>query len=102
MSIKQERMAERIRAGIAEGTLRPMDEREISLKASFLIGAHHTLERLAQDDASLGGQVEELVGLEVTSDERGDDERADRDRIDSDDVSAAGEGEVRRARRCVS
>jgi AcrR family transcriptional regulator len=51
-----ERMAARIRAGIAQGTLRPMDEAEILLKAHFLIGARHALEELAHSDASLGDE----------------------------------------------
>ncbi len=53
----KERMAERIRAGIAEGALRPMSEAEIALKASFLIGARHSLEQLVDDDASLSDEA---------------------------------------------
>jgi AcrR family transcriptional regulator len=48
-----ERMAGRIRAGIAEGALRPMNDSEIEMKAHFLVGARHALEDLAQSDASL-------------------------------------------------
>ncbi len=50
------RMAERIREGIAEGALRPMDASEIMLKASFLVGARHSLERLVEDDANLSDE----------------------------------------------
>ncbi|MHA7838522.1 MAG: TetR/AcrR family transcriptional regulator [bacterium] len=48
-----ERMAERIRSGIAEGTLHPLDEPEIKLMAHFLVGARHALEALAQSDERL-------------------------------------------------
>ena len=48
-----ERMAGRIRAGIAEGSLQPMKDAEIMLKAHLLVGARHALEELAQSDASL-------------------------------------------------
>ncbi len=51
-----ERMAGRIRAGIAEGALRPMDEAEITLRASFLTGARHSLEQLVDDDSSLSDE----------------------------------------------
>ena len=51
-----ERMAERIRAGIAEGALRPMGDAEVTRKASFLIGARHALEQLVDDDASLSDE----------------------------------------------
>lgn len=51
-----ERMVGRIRAGIAEGTLHPMKDAEIVLKAHFLVGARHALEELAQSDASLGDE----------------------------------------------
>jgi AcrR family transcriptional regulator len=46
-----ERMAGRIRTGIAEGTLRPMNETEIDLKANFLLGARHALEEVAEEAA---------------------------------------------------
>lgn len=51
-----ERMAGRIRAGIAEGALRPMGDAEIALKAHFLVGARHALEELAQSDESLSDE----------------------------------------------
>ena len=41
-----ERMAGRIRAGIAQGTLRPMDEAEITAQAHFLLGARHFIEQM--------------------------------------------------------
>jgi len=37
-------IATRIRAGVAEGSLRPMDETEITVQAHFLLGARHFLE----------------------------------------------------------
>jgi AcrR family transcriptional regulator len=43
-----ERMAARIRAGIAQGTLRPMDESEITAQAHFLLGARHFLEQMME------------------------------------------------------
>jgi AcrR family transcriptional regulator len=52
-----ERMAGRIRAGIAEGVLRPMSEAEIALKASFLLGARHSLEQVVESDASLSDEA---------------------------------------------
>ncbi|MEM7412822.1 MAG: TetR/AcrR family transcriptional regulator [Myxococcota bacterium] len=51
-----ERMAERIRAGIAEGSLRPMDAGEIARKANFIVGARHSLEQLVDSDASLSDE----------------------------------------------
>jgi len=47
------RMAGRIRAGIAEGALRPMEDAEIRLKTHFLVGARHALEDLAGGDERL-------------------------------------------------
>lgn len=43
-----ERMAQRIRAGIAEGSLRRMDEAEITAQAHFLLGARHFLEQMME------------------------------------------------------
>lgn len=40
-----ERMAERIRAGIAQGSLREMGEAEVAAQAHFLLGARHFLEQ---------------------------------------------------------
>jgi len=48
-----ERMAGRIRTGIAEGSLQPIKDAEIMLKAHLLVGARHALEELAQSDESL-------------------------------------------------
>jgi AcrR family transcriptional regulator len=53
-----ERMTARIRAGIAEGTLRPMDESEITAQAHFLLGARHFLEQMME---SGGGTRPEAV-----------------------------------------
>ena len=53
-----ERMAARIRAGIAQGTLRPMDESEITAQAHFLLGARHFLEQMVE---SGGGTWPEAV-----------------------------------------
>jgi len=44
-----ERMATRIRAGIAEGSLRSMDETEITAQAHFLLGARHFLEQMMEN-----------------------------------------------------
>lgn len=52
-----ERMAGRIRAGVDEGTLRPMTDAEIAVKAHFLLGARHALEELAQNDAQLDDEA---------------------------------------------
>ena len=53
-----ERMTARIRAGIAQGTLRPMDESEITAQAHFLLGARHFLEQMME---SGGGTRPEAV-----------------------------------------
>lgn len=53
-----ERMAARIRAGIQQGTLRPMDDAEISAQAHFLLGARHFLEQMVE---SLDGMGDEAV-----------------------------------------
>lgn len=54
-----DRMAGRIREGIAEGSLRPMKDAEIILKAHLLVGARHALEELAQSD--VGNDDAEVV-----------------------------------------
>ena len=43
-----ERMAARIRIGIEQGTLRPMDDAEIAAQAHFLLGARHFLEQMME------------------------------------------------------
>jgi AcrR family transcriptional regulator len=43
-----ERMEAWIRAGIAQGALRPMDDAEIAAQAHFLLGARHFLEQLRE------------------------------------------------------
>ncbi|MEN8181436.1 MAG: TetR/AcrR family transcriptional regulator [Myxococcota bacterium] len=43
-----ERMAARIRVGIEQGTLRPMDDSEIAAQAHFLLGARHFLEQMME------------------------------------------------------
>jgi len=53
-----ERMAARIRAGIAQATLRPMDESEITAQAHFLLGARHFLEQMMETG---GGARPEVV-----------------------------------------
>jgi AcrR family transcriptional regulator len=45
-----ERMAERIRVGIAQGTLRPMQAAEITAQAHFLLGVRHFLEQMLEAD----------------------------------------------------
>jgi AcrR family transcriptional regulator len=54
-----ERMAARIRAGIAEGCLRPMDDAEITAQAHFLLGARHFLEQMM--DPGAGTRPEAVV-----------------------------------------
>jgi len=44
-----ERMTARIRAGIERGTLRPMDDAEITLQAHLLLGARHFLEQMLEN-----------------------------------------------------
>ena len=53
-----ERMAARIRAGIAQGALRPMREAEITAQAHFLLGARHFLEPMIERP---GGPADEAV-----------------------------------------
>ena len=43
-----ERMEERLRLGIEQGTLRPMDDAEITAQAHFLLGARHFLEQMIE------------------------------------------------------
>lgn len=45
-----ERLAERIRVGIEQGTLRPMEEAEIAAQAHFLLGARHFLEQMVESE----------------------------------------------------
>lgn len=61
-----ERIARRIRTGIAEGTLRAMSELEIQLKAKLLLGARHALEDLALRETELEGEqiVDAYLALE--------------------------------------
>jgi AcrR family transcriptional regulator len=47
-----ERMEERIRTGIEEGCLRPMDDTEVTAQAHFLLGARHFIENMLE-----GGDV---------------------------------------------
>lgn len=60
-----QRMAARIRAGIEEGTLRPMDEPQIAAQAQFLLGARHFLERMIENGDGLGDEevVDSYLGL---------------------------------------
>jgi AcrR family transcriptional regulator len=43
-----ERMKARIRAGVEQGTLRPMDETELAAQAHFLLGARHFIEQMLE------------------------------------------------------
>ncbi len=58
-------MSSRIRAGIAEGSLRPMDEPEIVAQAHFLLGARHFLEETLQRDDPAGDVaiIDAYIGL---------------------------------------
>ncbi len=49
-----ERMAARIRVGIEQRTLRPMDDAEIAAQAHFLLGARHFLEQMMESVDGLG------------------------------------------------
>jgi AcrR family transcriptional regulator len=53
-----ERMAARIRLGIEQGTLRPMEDSEIAAQAHFLLGARHFLEQMME---SADGPPDETV-----------------------------------------
>ena len=59
------RMAARIRSGIDEGCLRPMDEPEIATQAHFLVGARHFIEQLQEvgDGPSDDAVVDAYLGL---------------------------------------
>lgn len=54
-----ERMEARIRVGIEQGTLRPMDDAEIQAQAHFLLGARHFLEQMVEsaDGAQLANEA---------------------------------------------
>jgi AcrR family transcriptional regulator len=60
-----ERMAARIRVGIEEGALRPLDEPQIAAQAQFLLGARHFLERTIEHGDGLGDEavVDSYLGL---------------------------------------
>jgi AcrR family transcriptional regulator len=47
------RMTARIRVGIAQGTLREMDDAEVTAQAHFLLGARHFLEQMLESDDGL-------------------------------------------------
>jgi AcrR family transcriptional regulator len=53
-----ERMAARIRVGMEQGTLRPMDDVEVAAQAHFLLGARHFLEQIVE---SIDGLEDEAV-----------------------------------------
>jgi AcrR family transcriptional regulator len=52
-----ERMAARIRVGIEQGTLRPMDDIEVAAQAHFLLGARHFLEQIVESIDGLGDEA---------------------------------------------
>ncbi len=56
------RMAARIRTGIDEGCLRPMDESEIAYQAHFLVGARHFIEQVGDGPAD-DAVVDAYLGL---------------------------------------
>lgn len=60
-----ERMATRIRVGIERGSIRPMDDAEITAQAHFLLGARHFLERMVERIDGLGDEevVDAYLGL---------------------------------------
>ncbi len=52
-----ERMVARIRVGIEQGALRPMDEAEIAAQAHFLLGARHFLEQMLESSDGPGDEA---------------------------------------------
>ena len=52
-----ERMNAKIRVGIEQGTLRPMDDVEITAQAHFLLGARHLLEQMVESVDALGDEA---------------------------------------------
>ncbi|MBM3674952.1 MAG: TetR/AcrR family transcriptional regulator [Actinobacteria bacterium] len=58
-------LASRLRAGIAEGSIRPMDESEVTAQAHFLLGARHFLEDMIGHDGRTGDEavVDAYLGL---------------------------------------
>ncbi|MCR9093055.1 MAG: TetR/AcrR family transcriptional regulator [bacterium] len=48
-----ERFVTRVRSGIDEGSVRPMDERDLWLKSRFMLGVRHTLEEIALTESDL-------------------------------------------------
>jgi AcrR family transcriptional regulator len=52
-----ERMVSRIRVGIDQGTLRSMDDAEITAQAHFLLGARHFLEQMLESVDGLGDEA---------------------------------------------
>ncbi len=52
-----ERMVARIRVGIEQGTLRPMDDAEIAAQAHFLLGARHFVEQMIESVDGLGDEA---------------------------------------------
>jgi AcrR family transcriptional regulator len=59
------RMAARLRAGVAQGTLRAMDEAEVAAQAHFLLGARHFLEHMIETPGGPGDEavVDAWLGL---------------------------------------
>jgi len=52
-----ERMVARIRVGIEQGTLRPMEAAEIEAQAHFLLGARHYLEQMMESVDGMGDEA---------------------------------------------
>jgi AcrR family transcriptional regulator len=52
-----ERMVTWIRIGIDQGTLRSMDDAEITAQAHFLLGARHFLEQMLENVAAMGDEA---------------------------------------------
>ena len=48
-----ERFVTRLRSGIDEGSVRPLDERDLWLKSRFMLGVRHTLEEIALTESDL-------------------------------------------------
>ncbi len=63
-----ERMVARIRVGIEQGTLRPMNDAEIAVQAHFLLGARHFFEEMIESVDGLGDEAVVDAYLSLVSD----------------------------------
>jgi AcrR family transcriptional regulator len=75
-----DQLASRLRAGIVEGSIRPMDQAEIAAQAHFLLGARHFLEDMIGHDGQTGDEavVDAYLGLVRNGLARGCSDRSQR------------------------